>query len=131
MLCDLARASRNNILMAGVAALCVVRRTKSIGHCFYFLEKETVVIERAKGNDIVLIDRAERWALNEESVAEVIEASRSLRRGRLVRRAFVLNCPVMAEALGTGVVTSLISAGLTSNDLCQSSESSQYHQAKK
>src|SRR5687768_8294831 len=74
MLCDLARAASDDVLMAFTAALRVVRRTQSVADELLFFENEPVVIERPQDDDVVFVDRVEWRPLYIEAVRHAVEA---------------------------------------------------------
>jgi hypothetical protein len=64
----LARAPRDNVLVARAAALSVIGRPKTFLYRFSFFKNEPAIIVRAKWLDIVLIDFLKRRSLFKEAV---------------------------------------------------------------
>ena len=64
----LARAPRDNVLVACAAALSVIGRPKTVLGGFNFFKDEPAIVERAKWLDIVLSDRVKIRPLFEVAV---------------------------------------------------------------
>jgi hypothetical protein len=81
-------AAGNHVLVTLSATLGVVGGTESVLNRFYFLENETIVIERATRNDVIRIQRFERRSLLNKSVRQVVKTRRRL--GGVTFR--IINC---------------------------------------
>ena len=64
----LARAARDNVLVACAAALSVIGRPKTFLHGFSFFKDEPAIVVRAKWLNVVLIDSLKRRPLFKEAV---------------------------------------------------------------
>ena len=71
---DLARAARDDVLMAFAAALGVVSGPQAVGGRFDFLEDEPIVVERSQRDDRVLVQGVERRSLRVEPVRQIVES---------------------------------------------------------
>src|SRR5262249_50390248 len=101
---DLTGAARHDVLVAFAAALRVVGRSETIGHCFDLLENETIVVERAERLDVVFVQRLVVRPLLVESIGLVAETGRGFER--LARRAivFVVDISVWVESRAARII---------------------------